>query len=109
MRNDPLKGWQVDPKAIRYAGHDLQRPECILAERDGTLWSADARGGVMQIRPDGSQTLIAQPDPHVDIIRDAGKSLLGGTLPIGSGSPFPPPPIRGARPSIRGSRTVILC
>lgn len=83
MRNDPLKGWQVDPKAIRYAGHDLQRPECILAERDGTLWSADARGGVMQIRPDGSQTLIAQPDPHFDITRDAGKSLLGGTLPNG--------------------------
>ena len=23
----------------------LQRPECILAESDGTLWSADARGG----------------------------------------------------------------
>ena len=84
MRNDPLKGWQVDPKAIRYAGHDLQRPECILAERDGTLWSADARGGVMQIRPDGSQTLIAQqPDPHFDVTRDAGKSLLGGTLPNG--------------------------
>jgi sugar lactone lactonase YvrE len=65
-------------------GENLQRPECILAERDGTLWSADARGGVMQIRPDGSQTLIAQkPDPHFDITRDASKSLLSGTLPNG--------------------------
>jgi hypothetical protein len=81
---NPLKGWRVDPEAIRYAGHDLQRPECILAERDGTLWSADARGGVMQIRPDGSQALIAQkPDAHFDIARDASKSLLGGTLPNG--------------------------
>jgi gluconolactonase len=59
MPTNPLKGWRIDPKDIKYAGHDLQRPECILAERDGTLWSADARGGVMQIRPDGSQTLIA--------------------------------------------------
>jgi gluconolactonase len=84
VRANPLRDWRIDPKAVRYAGENLQRPECILAERDGTLWSADARGGVMQIRPDGSQTLIAQkPDPHFNITRDPGKSLLGGTLPNG--------------------------
>src|SRR5258708_28888860 len=84
MRANPLKDWRIDPKAVQYAGENLQRPECILAERDGTLWSADARGGVMQIRPDGSQTLIAQkPDPHFDITRDASRSLLSGTLPNG--------------------------
>ena len=44
---NPLKGWQVDPSAIRMVGHDLSRPECILAERDGSLWAADSRGGVM--------------------------------------------------------------
>jgi len=47
--NNPLRGWQVDRKDIRTIGQDLQRPECILAEPDGTLWSADARGGVMRI------------------------------------------------------------
>jgi sugar lactone lactonase YvrE len=84
MRANPLKDWRIDPQAVQYAGENLQRPECILAERDGTLWSADARGGVMQIRPDRSQTLIAQkPDPHFDITRDASKSLLSGTLPNG--------------------------
>jgi sugar lactone lactonase YvrE len=84
MRANPLKDWRIDPEAVQYAGENLQRPECILAERDGTLWSADARGGVMQIRPDGSQTLIAQkPDPHFDVTRDASKSLLSGTLPNG--------------------------
>jgi sugar lactone lactonase YvrE len=84
MRTNPLKDWRVDPEAIRYAGHDLQRPECILAERDGTLWSADARGGVMHIRPDGPQALVAQkPDPHFNIARDASQSLLAGTLPNG--------------------------
>jgi gluconolactonase len=58
MKN-PLIGWQVSRAEIRHVGHDLQRPECILAERDGTLWAADARGGVMRIDADGSQRLIA--------------------------------------------------
>ena len=55
---NPLLDWQVDRAAIRTIGHDLQRPECILAERDGTLWAADARGGAMRIDADGTQTLI---------------------------------------------------
>ena len=55
---NPLKGWQVDRAAIRHVGHDLQRPECVLAERDGSLWAADARGGVMRISPDGNQQLV---------------------------------------------------
>src|SRR5258708_40251776 len=56
----------------------------MLAERDGTLWSADARGGVMHIRPDGTQAVVAQkPDPHFNIARDASQSLLAGTLPNG--------------------------
>ena len=81
---NPLKGFQVDPAAIRTVGRDLQRPECILAERDGTLWSADARGGVMRIDPGGTQTLIAQaPDPHFDLSASAADSLLSGTLPNG--------------------------
>jgi sugar lactone lactonase YvrE len=83
-RPNPLKDFQVDPAAIRFIGHDLQRPECILAERDGTLWSADARGGVMRIAPDGRQTLVTQaPDPHFDLAASAADSLLSGTLPNG--------------------------
>ena len=57
---NPLDGFSVDPSTLQYIGEDLQRPECILAEPDGTLWSADARGGVMRIRPDGTQTFIGQ-------------------------------------------------
>jgi sugar lactone lactonase YvrE len=60
--DNPLDGWQVDRAAIRTLGHDLQRPECILAERDGTLWAADARGGVMRIAPDGQQLVT----PYVE-------------------------------------------
>lgn len=59
MASNPLKGWQVDRASIQFIGQDLQRPECIIAQPDGTLWSADARGGVMRIGPDGSQQLLA--------------------------------------------------
>ncbi|MBT9386800.1 SMP-30/gluconolactonase/LRE family protein [Pseudooceanicola sp. CBS1P-1] len=59
-QQNPLIGFQIDPVDLQFIGRDLERPECILAERDGTLWSADGRGGVMRIDPDGTQTLILQ-------------------------------------------------
>lgn len=81
---NPLVGFQVDRGRICTVGRDLQRPECILAERDGTLWAADARGGVMRIDPSGEQRLVVQSaDPHFDVASDAASSLLTGTLPNG--------------------------
>ena len=80
--SNPLIGWTVDRGAIRTIGQGLQRPECILAERDGTLWSADARGGVMRIRPDGTQQLIAQTGHRGIDANDPTAPLHGGsTLP----------------------------
>ena len=55
---NPLKGFVVNPEEIKFLGIDLQRPECILTEQDGTVWTADARGGVMKINADGSQPLM---------------------------------------------------
>jgi gluconolactonase len=85
MARNPLDGWQLEPGAIGSIGHDLQRPECILAERNGTLWSADARGGVMRIRPDGSQQLIAQRADERFAGRGDGaeRYIFEGTLPNG--------------------------
>jgi gluconolactonase len=82
---NPLTGFRVERERIRYIGNELRRPECILAERDGTLWAADARGGVMRISPDGSQQLVVQTsDPHFDLAGSgAAASLLTGTLPNG--------------------------
>ncbi|MBV8828846.1 MAG: SMP-30/gluconolactonase/LRE family protein, partial [Acidobacteriaceae bacterium] len=62
----------------------LQRPECILAEPDGTLWSADARGGVVRLSPDGHQQVITQR--HSDRFEFSGTEAsryLQGTLPNG--------------------------
>src|ERR1700691_5238195 len=85
MAPNPLIGWHLDRASVRTIGHDLQRPECILAERDGTLWSADARGGVMRINPDGSQQLIAQQADtrFTDQGGGAERYILEGTLPNG--------------------------
>lgn len=82
---NPLKGFKLDKNEIRFIGHDLQRPECILAERNGVLWAADARGGVMKIGADGTQELIVQQaDDHFDLSdTTASESLLSGTLPNG--------------------------
>lgn len=81
---NPLESWQVDRDAIRTVGRDLRRPECILAEPDGTLWSADARGGVMRIAPDGTQRLVAQQVPGVREQPEGIESyILRGTLPNG--------------------------
>lgn len=59
-KTNPLQGWQIDRSQLKFAGTDLQCPERVLAEKDGTLWSTDARGGVMRINADGTQQLIGQ-------------------------------------------------
>ncbi len=84
MNDNPIIGFQVDPADIQYIGEDLQRPECILAEKDGTLWSADARGGVACISPDGTQKLITQTfDKSFTEAKDDASRFTEGTLPNG--------------------------
>ncbi|HEX3857818.1 MAG TPA: SMP-30/gluconolactonase/LRE family protein [Verrucomicrobiae bacterium] len=84
MSRNPILDFEIDKSAIQYVGHDLQRPECILAERDGTLWSADARGGVARLTPDGTQTIITQKrSGHFDEVTSEAARYLQGTLPNG--------------------------
>lgn len=78
---NPLHGWQVDRADIRTLGTGLQRPECILCEPDGTVWTADARG-VMKIAADGTQTLVRQTG-IADRALDAQSLVMGGSLPNG--------------------------
>lgn len=83
--SNPLRGWQVDRAAIRHVGHDLQRPECVLCEPDGTVWAADARGGAMRIAPDGSQQLVVPQQPAADASVDFATRYVQsqGSLPNG--------------------------
>jgi gluconolactonase len=81
---NPILDFEIDRRSVQFVGQDLQRPECILAESDGTLWAADARGGVTAIRPDGTQTLIAQRrSGHFEQAGDEATRYLSGTLPNG--------------------------
>ena len=52
---NPILDFGIEKSTFRYTGFDLQRPECILAERDGALWSWD--GGV-RIGSHGTQSIV---------------------------------------------------
>jgi gluconolactonase len=81
---NPILDFELDKSAITYVGHDLQRPECILAEPDGTLWAADARGGVMRINADGTQQVITQKrSGDFEQAGNEAARYLEGTLPNG--------------------------
>lgn len=82
---NPIDGFVVDSSMIGYVGSNLQRPECILAEPDGMLWAADARGGVVKIDTNsGDQELIIQgaASSFEDAADDASR-FTQGTLPNG--------------------------
>ncbi len=56
-------------------GAALVRPECVLATRAGDLFTADWRGGVAHIRPDGSQALYSGPGPDGLVLKPNGIAL----------------------------------
>lgn len=60
---------------LRHLGTGLVRPECVLATAGGDLYSADWRGGVAHIRPDGSQHLYAGQLPGGGDLRPNGIAL----------------------------------
>ncbi len=84
MTDNPVLHFSLHKQAIQHIGNDLQRPECILAEADGTLWSADARGGVVRISPGGKQQIITQQrSGHFQGVTSEASRYLEGTLPNG--------------------------
>jgi gluconolactonase len=84
LTHNPILDFGVEKSAIRYVGSDLQRPECILAEKDGTLWSADARGGVARLTLDGKQQIITQTrSGHFQVVASEANRYLERTLPNG--------------------------
>jgi sugar lactone lactonase YvrE len=73
-----------DKSELKYTGVGLQRPECILAEADGSLWVADARGGVVHLFPDGRQQTVTQRhSDHFEGVESEASRYLEGTLPNG--------------------------
>ncbi len=81
---NPILDFGIDVEKLEFIGEGLQRPECILAERDGTLWSADSRGGVVRLRHDGTQQIVTQrTSEHFADADSEATRYLTGTLPNG--------------------------
>lgn len=55
----PIKEFRLELSDLTYTGHDLVRPESVIAQPNGTLWVSDGRGGVTRIDPDGHQQFIS--------------------------------------------------
>ncbi|MCO5090230.1 SMP-30/gluconolactonase/LRE family protein [Bosea sp. (in: a-proteobacteria)] len=82
--HNPISTFKVAAADLSWTGSDLGRPECILAEPDGTLWVADNRAIVTKIAPDGSQSRLGEmpPMPNGMALEREG-SLLVANLETG--------------------------
>ena len=85
---NPVLDFGIDASKLNYIGEGLQRPECILAEKDGTLWSADSRGGVVKLSPEEEKS---GRESEPETARDRHRSglyveerlrVLGGARPF---------------------------
>jgi sugar lactone lactonase YvrE len=66
----------IDLDTLGAVGSGLVRPECVLANHHGDLYTADWRGGVAHTRPDGTQTLYTAPMVDGLTLRPNGIALL---------------------------------
>jgi sugar lactone lactonase YvrE len=77
--NDVTAGHQAGAELlnqVQWTGHDLQRPECVLATARGDIYTADWRGGVAHIAPDGSQALYLGGPVDGEALKPNGIALL---------------------------------
>ena len=74
----PIKEFRLALSDLAFAGHDLVRPESIIARPDGTLLVSDGRGGITRVDPDGSQHFIGGPggEPNGLALLDDGSILI---------------------------------
>ncbi len=61
---------------VRWTGVGLRRPECVLATASGDLYTADWRGGVAHVKPDGSQDLYLGQAVDGQTLQPNGIALL---------------------------------
>jgi sugar lactone lactonase YvrE len=61
---------------VVFTGSGLVRPECVLSTRSGDIYTADWRGGVAHVRPDGTQALYAGAAPDGPALKPNGIALL---------------------------------
>ena len=55
-----IADFTLTPGDISFYGKELHRPECIIAQRDGTLWVSDSQAALTRIGPDGTHQAIGK-------------------------------------------------
>lgn len=53
-----IKSFTLSLDDLKFVHSGLARPESVLAEKDGTLWTDDSRGSLTRIDPDGTMTTV---------------------------------------------------
>ncbi|RLA02689.1 MAG: SMP-30/gluconolactonase/LRE family protein [Gammaproteobacteria bacterium] len=53
-----IKSFTLNLEDLKFVHQGLARPESILAEKDGTLWTDDSRGSLTRINADGKMTTV---------------------------------------------------
>ena len=66
---------QIPPDELTFVGSDLNRPECVLTNVYGDIYTADGRGGVTHILPNGEQKLYQGTAPDGRTLHPNGISL----------------------------------
>src|SRR5260370_16436215 len=74
----PIKEFRLALSDLAFTGHDLVRPESILARPGGKRVVWDGRGGITRVDPDGSQHFIGGPggEPNGLALLDDGSILI---------------------------------
>ncbi len=88
----------VSTNELVVVGTGLHRPESVLATASGVLFTSDSRGGVLEIRPDGSQHLSCESTLHpngIALLKEGGFLVAnladeGGVWRIGVGGEVTP-------------------
>src|SRR5262245_54882272 len=75
-RDTSMHDFQLKLSDLTFTGSGLDRPECVLATAAGDLFTSDARGGVVHIRPDGAQQLIVGQIPGGGKLHPNGFAML---------------------------------
>lgn len=61
---------------LRWTGSGLNRPECVLTNAKGDIYTADWRSGVAHIYPDGSQSFYPAHAVDGEVLKPNGIALL---------------------------------
>lgn len=72
-----IDGFVLGPEDFKPFGQGFNRPECVIAEPDGTLFVSDRPGGIVRVSPSGDYTRLGNidgvPNGHA---MDAGCNLI---------------------------------